>query len=214
MAYQYIFCVLIGYGIGAINPSYFLAKLRGFDIREKGSGNAGASNALMLFGRFLGIACALFDIAKAFLAILLCKWLFPSLAFTLSVTGVACVVGHIFPFYMHFRGGKGLACIGGTILAFDWRVFLVMLGGEALFAILINYICFVPMTASVIFPIVYGVMARDLWGALILCLLIPLILYKHKENLVRIKRGEEMRLSFLWNKDKEIDRIRTPQIDE
>ena len=59
---KYIFCILIGYLIGAINPSYFIAKLRGFDIREKGSKNAGASNALILFGKVLGVGCALFDL--------------------------------------------------------------------------------------------------------------------------------------------------------
>ncbi len=214
MAYQYILCILIGYLIGTVNPSYIIAKVRGFDIRKRGSGNAGASNALMLFGRFFGIACALFDIAKATLAIRLCEALFPSLSFTLAITGVSSVIGHIFPFYMGFRGGKGLACIGGTILAFNWVLFLIMLVGEAILAVLVNYICFVPMTASVIFPIVYGIMSRDLWGALILCILIPVIFYKHKENIVRIRRGEEMRLSYLWNKEKELERINIPDLPE
>ncbi len=198
--------------MGSVNPSYLLAKLRGFDIRKKGSGNAGASNALMVFGKLIGLACALFDIGKAWLAIFLCGVLFPEVPYVLSIVGIATVVGHIFPFYMHFRGGKGLACIGGTILAFDWRVFLIMLFGEAVLAVLLNYICVVPMTASIIFPIVYGVMSRDLWGALILALLVPIIFYKHAENLVRIKRGEEMRLSYLWNKDKELERIKAPEL--
>ncbi len=76
---KYVLCILIGYLIGAINPSYIIAKIRGFDIREKGSKNAGASNALILFGKVLGIGCALFDIAKATFAIGFAESYFPSL---------------------------------------------------------------------------------------------------------------------------------------
>ena len=199
---KYILCILIGYLIGTINPSYIIAKLRGFDIREKGSRNAGASNALILFGKVLGIGCAVFDIAKATFAIWLCGKLFPELAYSFAVTGAACILGHVFPFYMKFKGGKGLACLGGMILAFDWRVFLIMLAAEIIVVIVTDYICFVPLTASAVFPVVYGMMHRDVWGALIVALILPLMLYKHKENLKRIRQKKEMPFSFLWNKDK------------
>ena len=199
---KYVLCILIGYLIGTVNPSYIIAKVRGFDIREKGSKNAGASNALILFGKLLGIGCALFDIAKAAFAIWLCGKLFPELTYSFAVTGVACILGHVFPVYMKFRGGKGLACLGGMILAFDCRVFLIMLAAEIIVAIVTDYICFVPLTASVIFPIVYGIMCRDVVGALIIALILPLMIYKHKENLKRIKQKTEMPFSFLWNKDK------------
>ncbi|MBE6708498.1 MAG: glycerol-3-phosphate 1-O-acyltransferase PlsY [Ruminococcaceae bacterium] len=203
---KYVLCILIGYLIGAINPSYIIAKLRGFDIREKGSKNAGASNALILFGKAIGIGCALFDIAKATFVIWLCEKLFPELTYSLAVTGVACILGHSFPFYMKFKGGKGLACLGGMILAFDWRVFLIMLAAEIAVAILTDYICFVPLTASAIFPIVYGIMRHDVWGVLIIALILPLMLYKHRENLKRIKQKTEMPFSFLWNKDKALEK--------
>ena len=199
---KYVLCIMIGYLIGAINPSYIIAKLRGFDIREKGSKNAGASNALILFGKVLGIGCALFDIAKATFAIWLCGKLFPELTYSFAVTGVACILGHVFPFYMDFKGGKGLACLGGMILAFDCRVFLIMLAAEIIVAIVTDYICFVPLTASAVFPIVYGIMRQDARGALIISLILPLMIYKHKENLKRIKQKTEMPFSFLWNKDK------------
>lgn len=208
---EYSLCILIGYLIGTVNPSYIIAKIRGFDIREKGSGNAGASNALILFGKALGVACALFDIAKAVFAIWLCGKIFPEATYSFAVTGVACVLGHVFPFYMKFKGGKGLASLGGMILAFDWRVFLIMLASEVVVALATNYICFVPLSASVIFPIVYGIMRRDIWGALIIGIIVPVIFFKHAQNLKRIKNGTEMRLSFLWNKDKELDRMKLPK---
>ena len=208
---KYVLCILIGYLIGAINPSYIIAKIRGFDIREKGSKNAGASDALILFGKVLGVACALFDIAKATFAIWLCGKLFPELTYSFAVTGVACILGHVFPVYMKFRGGKGLACLGGMILAFDWRVFLIMLAAEIVVAIVTDYICFVPLTASALFPIVYGIMCRDVWGALIIALIFPLMLYKHKENLKRIKQKTEMPFSFLWNKEKALEKTNITQ---
>lgn len=208
---SYVLCILLSYLIGTINPAYIFSKIRGFDIRQKGSGNAGASNVLIVLGKAWGVLCAVLDIAKAMLAIHLCHMLFPSLAYGFAVSGVFCVIGHIFPFYMKFKGGKGLACIGGMILRYDPLVFLAMLLLEVVLVLVTNYICFVPMTAVILFPVIYGVMERDLIGALILCILIPVVFYKHKENLKRIKNGTELRFSYLWNKEKEIERLNLPQ---
>ena len=208
---SYVLCILLSYWIGTINPAYIFSKIRGFDIRQKGSGNAGASNVLIVLGKAWGLLCAVLDIAKAMLAIHLCHMLFPSLAYGFTVSGVFCVIGHIFPFYMKFKGGKGLACIGGMVLRYDPFVFLAMLWLEGVLVLVTNYICFVPMTAVILFPVIYGVMEKDLIGALILCVLIPVVFYKHKENLKRIKNGTELRFSYLWNKEKEIERLNLPQ---
>ncbi len=205
---DFLYCILIGYFIGTVNPSYIIAKIRGFDIREKGSRNAGASNAVILLGKTIGILCALFDIAKTFFAIWLSQKLMPDFALAFSVTAIACSIGHIFPFYMKFKGGKGLACLGGMILAFDWRVFLIMLAVEIVIVLTSDYLCIVPLTASLAFPIVYGIMAKNLWGSLILLIMTAIIFYKHKINLQRIKNGTEMHFSFLWNKNKEIERLK------
>ena len=97
------------------------------------------------------------------------------------------------------------------ILAFDWRVFLIMLACEIVVAIVTNYICFVPLSASVVFPIVYGIMRLDWWGTLILCLVIPVMFFKHKENLKRIKQRTEMPFSFLWNKEKALEKTNIPK---
>ena len=204
---EYLFCILIGYFIGAINPSFIIARLKGFDIREKGSRNAGASNALINFGKVIGVLCAVFDILKATGAIILAEKLFSGFENAFAVTAVACIVGHIFPFYMGFRGGKGLACLGGAILAFDIRVFAVMLAAEIAIVLLSDYICFVPMTASVAFPIVFAVMESNVTGAIILCIATAMILLKHVENIKRIKSGREMHFSYLWNKKSETERI-------
>ena len=200
--------MLLGYFIGAINPTYIIARIKGFDIREKGSRNAGASNALINFGKLAGILCGAFDIFKATGAILLAQMLMPDFAYAFAVTATMCIVGHIFPFYMGFKGGKGTSCLAGMVLAFDWRVFLIMLVIEVVLVLIIDYLCFMPITASVAFPIIYGIMRSDLIGALIIGVSTVVILIKNIENITRIKNGCEMHLSYLWNKDKETERMK------
>lgn len=202
-----IICMAVGYLIGTLNPAYVLAKLKGFDIRERGSGNAGASNAVITMGKAAGLAIALFDIAKAYMAVRLAQRFFPSLTYAAEFAGIFTILGHIFPFTMGFRGGKGLASLGGVIMAFNARVFWIMLIGELIMVLIVDYICFVPITASVIFPIVYFFITGQLIGAVMYALLIPLFLYKHMENLRRIKAGMEAHFSYLWRKDEEIERI-------
>lgn len=206
---EYLLCALIGYLIGTINPSYWIAKKKGFDIRTKGSGNAGASNALLLFGKLLGVICAVLDIAKAYLAIALAEALFADFRYAFAVTGVACIIGHIFPFYMKFKGGKGLACLGGVVLYFNWKVFLIMLVVAVVIALITDYICFVPLSASAVFPLVYGVMERSVWGALMLMIAAAVMIVKHIENLQRIRNGTEMHLSYLWKPEAEMERLKS-----
>ncbi len=208
MKIEYLYCTLIGYLIGAFNPSYLLSKIRGFDIRKRGSGNAGASNALIIFGKVWGTVCAVIDIAKAYFSIFLTEFLFSDFAHALTVTGAACILGHAFPFYMRFRGGKGLACLAGLILYFDWRVFLIMLAAEIAVALISDYICLVPVTASAAFPIIYAILTKDFWGTLILLSVTVIIFIRHIGNFKRIKNGAELRLSYLWKPHAEADRLK------
>jgi glycerol-3-phosphate acyltransferase PlsY len=204
----------MGYLVGTVNPAYLTARLRGMDIREKGSRNAGASNALILFGKATGTLCALFDVAKAVVIIRVAVYLFPEVPYAFPVTAVACILGHIFPFALKFRGGKGLACLGGAVLAYHPPVFLVMLMLELAVVLITKYICFVPMTASVLFAVLYGVREQDPVGFLILMVGAVVILLKHVENIRRIRKGSEMRISYLWNRDKEMERMRKVYSDK
>jgi len=204
---QYLLCALLAYLIGTVNPSYIIGKIKGFDIREKGSKNAGASNAIILLGKITGILCALFDIAKACLAIWLCETIFKDASYVFAIAGTCVVIGHMFPFYMAFRGGKGTASLGGVIIMFDWRVFLIFFAVEIIIVFLTDYLCFMPITAVLIYPILYGIIRKDLIGALIfLGITIP-VLIKNIENIKRILNGTEVHLSYLWNKDSEIQRV-------
>ena len=205
---KYLFSILIGYLIGAINPAYIISKIRGFDIRQKGSGNAGASNALIMLGKVVGVFCAIFDILKTCLSIWITRKLFGATALIFAVTSVACILGHIFPFYMKFKGGKGLACLGGTILMYDWKVFLIMLACELVVVLVTNYICFVPMSAAIVFAVAFGILEKEILGALLFLITAIIIVFKHRTNIERIRNGTEMHFSYLWNKEKEIERIK------
>ena len=124
---QTLACLLLGYLLGSLSPSFLAGKLRGYDVRESGSGNAGASNTVILAGRFAGLIVALLDILKATCAWWLCAALFPGLRLSGILGGVGAILGHMFPLWLRFHGGKGLACLGGVILAYDWRTLLLML---------------------------------------------------------------------------------------
>lgn len=203
-----IFCVLMGYAVGCVNPSYIFGKLRGIDIRNVGSGNAGAANAMLMVGKKAGVISALFDIFKAFAIFKIAELIYPELMIAGEVAGASCILGHIFPFYLRFSGGKGLACLGGMILAYDWRVFLVMLGAEIILLLIVDYICFVPVTAAIIFPIVYYILTRNLPGCAVLAVIGVIIILKHIENFRRIKEGSEAHFSMLWRRKEEEDRLR------
>ncbi|MBQ7475555.1 MAG: glycerol-3-phosphate acyltransferase [Clostridia bacterium] len=204
---EILLCLVMGYAAGMINPSYIIGKIRGFDIRDKGSRNAGGSNALITMGKAVGVLCMIFDIAKAAGVSILAHVLFPDSLFAFPAAAVGVVAGHIFPPYMKFRGGKGFACLGGVILAYNPIVFGIMLAGAVPVVLVSDYICFVPLYASVVFPVVYGVMSRNPAGAAVLLLITALIFFRHVENFRRIREGTELHFSYLWKKDSEMERI-------
>ena len=196
---QIFLCAAIGYLIGGINPAYLIAKYKGFDIRKRGSGNAGASNAVITMGKKVGVISAILDIVKAYLAVLLAGLLVPSIPLAKVVAGVSCIIGHIFPVFMRFRGGKGLASLGGVILAFHPLVFLILLTVELVIVLIVDYICIVPITASVAFPIIYMSMTKDKIGAILYGLLAIVIFFKHIENslnILFISTARSFHLSF------------------
>ena len=202
-----IFCGAMGYLLGSINPAYIFGRLRGFDIRNRGSGNAGATNVTLIMGKAAGLLCALLDIFKSFIAYHLAKALFPLTAFAGVLAGCACILGHIFPVWMGFAGGKGLACIGGLILAYDWKLFFILLAVEIALALLTNYICMMALSITLIFPVIYAMQTGDFSGTLLLASLIPVVYYKHMPNIRRILEGREARVSWLWNAKQEEERL-------
>ena len=118
-----IICLLVGYAFGLIQTSYILGRANGIDIREHGSGNAGTTNTLRVFGTKAGLIVLFGDIVKCILAIVITGLLFnkshPDMIYLYKLYAAAgAILGHNFPFYLHFKGGKGIATTAGLILAF------------------------------------------------------------------------------------------------
>lgn len=196
----------VGYSLGSINSAYLLGLRKGYDIRKRGSRNPGGTNTLMVEGPAAGIFVMSFDIMKAFVSVSLCRKLFPAAKASAEIAGTACTLGHMFPAYMQFRGGKGLACMGGTILAFGMMDFTAMLSMSVAILMSKKYLCYVPISTSVIYPVYHGIMSGNWQGAAVLSALALPVFLKHRENLERIYEGKEFRISYLWNKQAELER--------
>lgn len=205
--YSVFVCMALGYLVGGLNPAFLMAKAKGFDIRSRGSGNAGASNAVILMGKSAGLFCALFDIFKAYFIFKLTMRLYPLYKILPIIAGVCCILGHMFPIAMNFRGGKGLATLGGVILAYSPVWFAILIFTELCLAIALNYICVVAPSASLIFMIILFVNHGAAYAIAFLPVVIA-IFYRHMDNFKRIYYGVEARFSFLWNKQNEENRVR------
>ena len=200
-------CLLLGYLLGSVSPAFLIGKIKGYDLRKSGSGNPGASNTVILVGKLAGALVAVLDILKAACAWWLCAALFPQLRLAGIVGGVGAILGHMFSFWLHFHGGKGLACMGGVILAYDPKSLLILLVVAIAIGVVTRYVCVATVSMSVIWPVYYGLNTAFWLGAGVLLVPALPILLKHLENFRRIRSGEELRLSFLWNKKKELQRI-------
>ena len=202
-----ILSILIGYLLGNFSPAYLFGKTKGYDIREEGSGNVGATNAFILVGKWAFFVTAGLDILKSFVAWKLCQFLFPDLVVAGPLAGVSCVVGHMYPVFLGYKGGKGLASLGGIVLAWEWKWFLFLLSTAIVIAFVTRYVCLVAPTMSVVIPACYYWQTGILASAVILSVPIIPIFIKHWENFVRMAEGKEMRTSFIWNKEAELKRI-------
>lgn len=202
----YVACALVGYFFGCFSLSSLIAKRKGFDIRSRGSKNAGASNAAVTMGWKIGVLVGFCDIMKCFIPVLAAKLIFPDLYLVPYIAGICCVLGHMHPFYMNFRGGKGFASYLGMILAIDWRIFLII-GVILLAAALIsNYIVLGTLSTMVSFPVLSYVFYRNYIAAIMVAMLSLLILYRHRKNFVSIAKGEERKIfSVLKKKEGEYE---------
>lgn len=187
----YLLAGLLAYLIGCSNMALYLSRLKNVNFRDKGSGNLGASNATLLLGWRARVLVALHDAGKAFLAVLLCRWLFPNLEYVGAVGGIACVLGHIFPFYLKFKGGKGFASYIGMTFALNWKLAMAILIAAVLITVITDYIVFGTLTTIISVPTYLGITCHSLILALILLVGTVVIVLKHRENFVRIAKKTE-----------------------
>ena len=152
---EYAISIIIGYLLGSISPAALISKIKKINLRKTGTKNLGATNTTLVLGKKFGAIVMIFDIAKGAASVLIAKLIFKEIAMLAGLlAGSAAVVGHMFPFYLRFRGGKGLAAYGGMVLAFDPLAFLLLLVIGLICAFVLNYGIALTASAAVLFPFV------------------------------------------------------------
>lgn len=190
-----VISMLIGYAFGCIQSAYLFGRLVGkLDIREKGSGNAGASNVTTILGVKYGVVVAVIDILKGLFAVLIVKWIFPESPTLAYLSGLMAVVGHIFPFYLGFKGGKGVATLVGMMFGVDWKLGVLFFLLVAIPALLTDYIVSGSFSTFIALPIVTYLRELPLWILVLSIILTILCFYLHRQNIRRILAGEELKV--------------------
>lgn len=190
-----IFWVIVSYLVGSIPFSYILPRLRGIDVRKVGSGNVGGTNALRAAGPLIGFTSMFLDIAKSFLVVLAAKLLGLDMMWVLF-SGTSAVIGHDYPIYMKFRGGKGVASTLGFIFAINPLIAIGFLGMWLLFTLTTKYVSL----ASIIglgFAFALGFAVGQFYFGISLLFLFILSVYRHRENIKRLIGKKENKMDLI-----------------
>jgi glycerol-3-phosphate acyltransferase PlsY len=203
--------VVIAYLLGSVNTSIIVARLvKNKDIRDYGSGNAGFTNAVRSMGTGLGMVVLAGDVLKCVIAILLGQLIYiGDLSFNAGAAGrllAGCGVflGHIYPIWFRFRGGKGALTAATTIALFDWRIFLIVMAVFLVAVLISKYISLGTICGAIAFPIVVLLFSRTSISAqdmafgysLVSAGIAGLVIFKHRSNIVRILSGTESKFYF------------------
>ena len=203
-----VITAIISYLIGSINFSVILSKkMAGFDVREKGSGNAGSTNMLRSVGKKAAALTLICDILKGIIAILIAMfigWIFnvENKSLLVQISGIAVVIGHTFPIFFGFKGGKGVATSLGILIMTNWQIGLICLVFGIVLIILTRMVSLGSCTAAVLFPVLTLFITENYIvtqgsGYFIYSIILAVIvLFNHRSNIKRILEGKENKISF------------------
>ncbi|MFI5203627.1 MAG: glycerol-3-phosphate 1-O-acyltransferase PlsY [Flavobacteriales bacterium] len=210
-SYYNILAVVVAYLLGSIPTAVWVSRwFYHVDIREHGSGNAGATNTFRVLGAKAGIPVLIFDMLKGFTAVwfaaLYSKYVNgtePMIAFKI-VIGVVAAFGHVFPVFAGFKGGKGVATLFGVVLALHWQAAISCLGIFTLVLLISRYVSLGSMITAIAFPLmvllVYKIDSPSFIGFSVLIAL--LVILTHQKNISRLVSGEESRVNLKLRKGK------------
>lgn len=206
----YIVVAVIAYLIGSINFSVIISKkMAGFDLREKGSGNAGTTNILRTVGKKAAAITLVCDILKGVVSILLAKlvgniWKDLDGALLVQLAGILVVIGHTFPVFFKFKGGKGVATSLGVLLTLNWQIGLICLVFALVLIALTRMVSVGSIAAAILYPVLtifisqnYIVPGNYIVSSIILAVL---IVFNHRSNVKRLLTGTENKISFKTTK--------------
>jgi acyl phosphate:glycerol-3-phosphate acyltransferase len=196
----YILAVLIAYLLGSIPTGFLIAKARGIEIRELGSGNIGATNVLRVLGKPAGIFVLLADAAKGWLAAfvlvrLLTAWFDPDGGNGLAIcAGIAVILGHNYTCWLSFKGGKGIATSAGVLAAWVPVPLLIILTIWIIVFAFTRFVSLASICASFALPFAAWIVGESTTIILVTAALAALAIYKHKANIQRLLKGTENRI--------------------
>ena len=207
---KYILVVIVAYLLGSISFSVIISKkLAGFDVREKGSGNAGSTNVLRTVGKKGAILTLICDCLKGVIAVLIAYIVSKTTqntdgALLVQLAGLAVVLGHTFPIFFNFKGGKGVATSLGVLLIINWQIGLICLVFALLLMALTRFVSLGSVSAAILFPVLtifihshYILDGRYIIFALLLG---AFVVFNHRANVKRLLEGKENKLSFKGTK--------------
>lgn len=200
----YITVAVVAYVIGSINFAVILSrKFAGFDVREKGSKNAGTTNVLRTVGKKVAALTLVCDILKGVVAVLAAvfaqiMWEGFDITILKYIAGFMVIFGHTFPIFFEFRGGKGVATAIGVLLMLNWKIGLICLVFGLLIIAVSKMVSLGSISAAILFPVLTIFIGEDagIWGIVISFLIAGLIVFNHRSNIKRIKSGKENKLSL------------------
>lgn len=203
----YIIVAIIAYLLGSISFSVIISKkMAGFDVRQKGSGNAGTTNVLRSVGKKAAIITLVLDVLKGVVAILI-AYLVGKIVkeidktLLIQIAGIAVIIGHTFPIFFGFKGGKGIATSLGVLLMTNWNIGLICLVFALVLMALTRIVSIGSIAAAVLFPVLIMFMPSDAYiveGNYIIysIILAVLVIYNHRANVQRLLHGTENKLDL------------------
>lgn len=208
MVYALVPALLIGYLLGSVNTSIIIGKIKGVDIRKSGSKNAGMTNALRVMGEKAAVLVAIGDLLKTFAALFLARIIAKQffeengelVLFCEYIAALGAVLGHNFPLYFGFRGGKGVLSSLAVILFLDYRIGLIVAAISIIIIVLTRYVSLGSMMGAIVYPIFVVAFSTDLKSRTVhyyiaLSIAISLLaLYRHRTNISRLLNGTESKL--------------------
>lgn len=190
-----VIILILSYLIGSIPSALIVGKLGyGVDIRQMGSGNLGGTNTFRSLGKRAGMIVTVADVLKGTLAALLPTLLGSDL--NLLIAGIPAVIGHCYPVFANFRGGKAVATSGGVLLAYSPLFFVILIAFFFLVLYVSKYVSLASMLSG-LFAHTYGILLGDKLLSLMTFILCILVLYRHRANLERIMDGTERKITWL-----------------
>jgi glycerol-3-phosphate acyltransferase PlsY len=187
-----IACALLAYLAGSIPFGLILTKATGHgDIRELGSGNIGATNVLRTGDKALALATLLCDVAKGFLPVFVAARFGTEFA---DVAALCAVLGHVFPVWLAFRGGKGVATAFGVLIAYAWPVAVAALVTWLVVAAVFRYSSLAALAATTLAPFYTWYFGSSSRSVLVVLAIVLLVVWRHHANIVRLMRGEESKV--------------------